>query len=193
MPVTLGARPQADFDQPLGLLSDCHRRIEHFLGVLERVARQAHGAALSDEQRRAVETCLHYFTHAAPRHNADEEESLFPRLRELAETDPQVRVAMEKLDALEADHQAADAALAEVREWFERWMGVGTLVPSQTNRLTALLELLQDLYRRHIDVEDNDVFRLAGRVLEPEKLERIGQEMALRRGLQPGKVQLKAG
>lgn len=188
MPVTLGATPQAGFDQPLGLLSDCHRRIEHFLGVLARVARDAQGAPLEEPQRQAVEACLHYFAHAAPRHNADEEQSLFPRLRELAESDSQVRLAMEKLDALEADHQAADAALAEVREWFERWMETGTLAPSQVNRLIGVLELLEDLYRRHIDVEDNEVFRLAGRVLQAEKLQEIGREMAHRRGLEPRRV-----
>ena len=41
MPISIGARPQSGFDDPLGLLSDCHRRIESFLGVLIRVVDRA--------------------------------------------------------------------------------------------------------------------------------------------------------
>lgn len=188
MAVTLGARPQADFDQPLGLLSDCHRRIEHFLGVLGRIVKLNRGGELSDEHRRAVETCLHYFNHAAPKHTADEEQSLFPRLRELAESDGRVREALARIDALEADHHAADDAHAEIREWFERWLSVGSLAPVQVRRLENLLEMLEGLYARHIDVEDNQVFRLAAEVLDEEELEKIGREMAQRRGVEPVKV-----
>lgn len=188
MAVTLGARPQADFDQPLGLLSDCHRRIEHFLGVLRRVLKLNPGHELTEEHRRAIQTCLHYFNHAAPKHTADEEESLFPRLRELAESNPRVCEVMARIDALEADHHAADDALAEIREWFERWMDVGTLAPVQVRRLDNLLQMLEALYARHIDVEDNQVFRLAGEVLGEAELEKIGREMALRRGVESVKV-----
>ena len=37
MAVQLGAKPEHSFDEPLGLLSDCHRRIEKFLDVMIRV------------------------------------------------------------------------------------------------------------------------------------------------------------
>jgi len=37
MPVQIGAQSH-HFSDPTGLLSDCHRRIEMFLGTLERVA-----------------------------------------------------------------------------------------------------------------------------------------------------------
>jgi hypothetical protein len=33
MAIQIGQRPDHDFHEPLGLLSDCHRRIEHFLRV----------------------------------------------------------------------------------------------------------------------------------------------------------------
>lgn len=183
MAVTIGARPQADFDQPLGLLSDCHRRIEHFLGVLHRVLELNRGGALNDEQRRAIQTCLEYFRKAAPRHTADEEESLFPRLRQRAETDPRVKEAMQRLDALEADHDAADAAHEESNALFQHWLDRDRLDAAQVTRLDALLTELLELYSRHIAIEDNEVFRLAGEVLNPDELEKIGREMAQRRGL----------
>ena len=36
MLLTINAPPRSDFDNPLGLLSDCHRRIEKFLEQLIR-------------------------------------------------------------------------------------------------------------------------------------------------------------
>jgi hypothetical protein len=42
------------------MLGDCHRRIERFLEVLVRIAEQAHGEALNEEQRGALDTALHY-------------------------------------------------------------------------------------------------------------------------------------
>jgi hypothetical protein len=43
MPVVIGGRPDSSFSDPLGLLTDCHRRIERFLGALRRVAARAGG------------------------------------------------------------------------------------------------------------------------------------------------------
>jgi hypothetical protein len=37
MPVQIGAKTH-NFTDPTGLLSDCHRRVEMFLGTLEAVA-----------------------------------------------------------------------------------------------------------------------------------------------------------
>lgn len=184
MPVKLGAKPQADFNEPLGLLSDCHRRIENFLGILTKVAmnRQA-GEVLDEEHRRAVQTSLHYFHHAAPRHNADEEESLFPRLRQLSQTDQRVARTMDRLDQLEADHQTTNAGLDRVRQFFEQWLKEGTLAADQLQQLRELLQELQRLYAHHIELEDQQVFTLAGEVLGSDALAGIGREMARRRGL----------
>ncbi len=64
MAVTLGNPPLADFDQPLRLLRDCHRRIEHFLGVLRLVVERSPQGELDDERRRALEIAIKYFREA---------------------------------------------------------------------------------------------------------------------------------
>jgi hypothetical protein len=51
MPLQIGAAPDHDFDEPLGLLSDCHRRIEHFLDILIETERHAAGPPLTSAQR----------------------------------------------------------------------------------------------------------------------------------------------
>ena len=57
--------------------------IETFLGSLQRVA-EASDSHLTNEVRAALETALRYFKEAASKHTADEEESLFPRLKFIA-------------------------------------------------------------------------------------------------------------
>jgi hemerythrin-like domain-containing protein len=181
MPITLGAKPDHDFDEPLGLLSDCHRRIERFLGTLLRVAGAARGGALTPPHREALEAGLRYFRIAAPRHNADEESSLFPRLRR--SSDPLAREAIAKIDALEADHRAAALAHGEVEAIGIAWLNRDAIEDADRARMIELLHTLEDLYRPHIEAEDRELFPLAGRVLAPNQIAMIGREMAERRGL----------
>ena len=55
MAIQIGGRPDHGFHEPLGLLSDCHRRIERFLHVLVAVERQASGGPLGPGDRRALD------------------------------------------------------------------------------------------------------------------------------------------
>lgn len=75
MPVQIGAQAH-NFSDPTGLLSDCHRRIEMFLGTLEGVASLI-DRPLTEETRVALESALHYFREAAPKHTADEGDPCF--------------------------------------------------------------------------------------------------------------------
>src|SRR6185436_3871226 len=98
MPIQIGQKPSPTFQEPLELLSDCHRRVESFLRALILVAEQARGGELNSQQREALETALRYFREAAPKHTADEEESLFPRMRALS--DDATHEALAKIQAL---------------------------------------------------------------------------------------------
>ena len=77
MPIAIGQKLESDFRNPLGLLSDCHRRIERFLDGLIAISEEAQGNKLDDVQRQQFEVGLRYFREAAPKHTLDEEESLF--------------------------------------------------------------------------------------------------------------------
>jgi hemerythrin-like domain-containing protein len=181
MPITIGAGPEHGFDEPLGLLSDCHRRIERFLGILQTVVGQAAGQALSDEQHRAVDVALQYFRTAAPRHTADEEESLFPLLRRSG--DPAAQEALRIVEELEQDHQAANVGHARVDALYSEWIERGSLDATAVQELGQVLQTLRQTYRRHIEVEDHQLFPLAARVLNREQLADVGRQMARRRGL----------
>jgi iron-sulfur cluster repair protein YtfE (RIC family) len=181
MAIQIGAKPESSFKQPLGLLSDCHRRIERFLAQLISVTAQVQGRQLGEPQREALEVALRYFRKAAPLHTQDEEASLFPRLR--AADSAEAQAALEALDSLEADHDVADIAHAEVDRLGQRWLEVGSLTAEETLHLMETLHTLQETYRRHIAVEDQIIFPMAGRALTPEQITAVGQEMATRRGV----------
>ena len=183
MPIVIGAKQESDFSDPIGILGDCHRRIERFLGVLRKLAAELEGAALSEEERAALATSLRYFRDAAPKHTADEEESLFPRMRTMA--DAHTQAVLNRIDALENDHQTAKAAHEQVDSLGQTWMNRGRLTPEEASRLSAVLGELAVLYERHIAIEDSDVFPSAARLLSPADCRAIGSEMAIRRGLPP--------
>lgn len=181
MPITIGTKPGSNYNDPLGLLSDCHRRIERFLELLATVTRQASGGELNGEQREATETALRYFRNAAPKHTADEEESLFPRLR--SATGGAAVEALALLDRLHDDHQAAEEMHGEVHDLVAQWLEEGELSTGRTLRLAALLEDLSAIYRQHIAVEEGQLFPLAERALPQAEVTQIGREMAARRGI----------
>lgn len=181
MAITIGRKAESNFTNPLGLLSDCHRRIEYFLNLLVTVTKQVQGSRLDVEQQTALETALFYFERAAPKHTLDEEESLFPRMR--ASENPQAQAALAVLDSLYADHAAAGEMHKKVEALVRRWLEGGELSGGQARRLTEMLDELSTIYQRHIAAEDNEVFPLAASLLEKSEIEAIGREMAARRGI----------
>jgi iron-sulfur cluster repair protein YtfE (RIC family) len=177
MPVQIGAKAYS-FSDPTGLLSDCHRRIEMFLGTLERVA-EVIDRPLTDETRSALESALRYFREAAPKHTADEEESLFPRLRQLH--DPDLENAIATLDALEGDHRRADALHAEVDDLGTQCVSSNYLPAAETTRFQKAVAELSSIYGKHIRIEDELVFPTAKRSLSTADKSTIAAEMAARR------------
>jgi hemerythrin-like domain-containing protein len=180
MAIQIGQKPSPTFAQPLELLSDCHRRVESFLRALILVGEQARGGALNAPQREALETALRYFREAAPKHTADEEESRFPRMREHG--GELTRDAMNQLQALEADHVIAKDAHETVERLGQEWLKVGSLSPNLSDEMMARLRELHAIYERHIAIEDEQIFPLAGKVLNAATLDQVGREMASRRG-----------
>jgi hemerythrin-like domain-containing protein len=178
MPVQIG-RKESDFSNPLGLLSDCHRRIERFLEVLLQITRRLGGGPLGPPEREALGKALAYFRNSAPKHTADEEESLFPRLRE----SENARAKFQCLAELELDHRSAARDHELVDSLGNQWLTAGTLGRDEMHRLREALERMSSTYERHIAIEDGELFPLAARVLPPDQLADVGREMAQRRGV----------
>jgi len=174
MPVQIGAKLDSGFDDPLGMLCDCHRRIERFLRVLCEVAERAQGRALSDEEQDAVRGALHYFQEGGARHNRDEEESLFPRLRQAGSD-------VRALEALEHEHGDAGALHATVERLYTQWMAEGTLKGEAGRALLEATRQLEPLYATHIATEEGVVFPHAAQVLDAVAIAAMGAEFRARR------------
>jgi hemerythrin-like domain-containing protein len=178
MPVQIGAKLDSGFDDPLGMLQDCHRRIERFLIILCDVASRAHARALTDEEAAAVRASLAYFREGGRRHTADEEESLFPRMRTAAPAG-----ALEPLGHLEDDHREADLLHDDVDRLYSDWLASGALDPTRQQSMLEKTQRLRALYADHIHTEEATVFPAAARILDRDALAAIGSEFRARRNL----------
>lgn len=176
MGIQIGAKPDSGFDDPIGMLMDCHRRIEHFLRILCLVVERARGRGLTDEEREAVEAALQYFRVGGRRHNADEEESLFPRLRAAYGES-----SIDELDGLESDHQRANELHAAAEELYRTWIDARRINAEDEERLANATDQLKHLYEEHIQLEERVVFPRAAGTLDAHAISAMGEEFRERR------------
>ena len=176
MPVQIG-QSEPGFDDPVGLMAACHRRIERFLAVLVDLTIRRGGNGLNRQEKAAMETALRYFRHAAPHHTADEEDGLFLALeKDRADDDGMI-------SELERDHRRIEGLHKTIDGLGVLWLTAGNLAESKVIRLQAVVGELSALYQDHIRVEEQHIFPRARTSLSREALEVIGRGMAVRRGL----------
>lgn len=176
MAVQIGAKLDAGFDDPLGMLKDCHRRIENFLRVVCVVAERSGEDPLIAEERKAVQSALEYFRIGGRRHTQDEEESLFPRMHQAGAAE-----SLGALAELEHQHREADQLHALADRLFSEWLESGSLSAPDRTTLRNATARLRDLYADHIRVEEQIVFPLAGDCLDAGALASMGAEFRARR------------
>jgi hemerythrin-like domain-containing protein len=175
MAIQIGAKPDSGFDDPIGMLKDCHRRIESFLGILCAVVERAYGRSLTTEESDAVKAALKYFRTGGQRHTADEEESLFPRLRESDAG------SFAEIDRLESDHREANDLHVSVEQIYSVWLASGELTSTAAVQLKSQTQRLKQLYSDHIVVEETIIFARASQVLDHQAIAAIGTEFRFRR------------
>ncbi len=152
------------FDDPIGLLRACHKKMLAHCELLEGL--------LTDPDPAAAQQVLRYFSTNAVTHHQDEEEDLFPRLN---------RQSMKLADLvhrLKKDHVELDRL----------WSGIaaGLRQLSQARGDPAFSEAVQvfcALSRDHIARENTEFLPLASSSLSSMALGEIGEAMAARRGV----------
>ena len=170
--------PPAGFHEPIELLHACHQRIRNTLEILERLHVHLAAGHSSEDAAVAAQRVLKYFREAAPRHHADEEDDLFPRLRvycDHPDADPRL---VDWLDALAAAHDHLEAGWERLDPALERVAnGESAALPTPEDWIHA--------YRAHLEMEENVILPLAEHLLTPAERAAIGAAMAARRGLEP--------
>ncbi len=172
MTLDLLGGPAPGFDDPLGVLQACHRRIERQLSTLARLLRHLPEHHVDADARAAARAILRYFDTAAVNHHADEEKSLFPRLRAASSE------VAQHLILLEQEHRAL------ARRWGKMRPRLAAIAAGYGAHLApAAVHALCAAYAAHIAREDGEVFPAAARLLDAPTLAAIGREMAARRNL----------
>ena len=160
------------FDDPLGMLAACHGRIGRQLATLDRLQRHLPEHGCDVDARAAARGILKYFDTAAPNHHADEEASVFPRLR---------KAMPGRADALLADLEREHATLA--LHWRRlRPLLAGIAAGARANLSPKQVADVRAAYAAHIAREEGELIPLAARAFDTPALTAIGNEMAARRG-----------
>ena len=173
MGIQIGAKPDSGFDDPIGMLKDCHRRIEHFLGILCVVVDRAQNRSLTEDEIAAAQAAIQYFRTGGFCFFVVVVVFFFLCLVVVG--------GCVVLDALEDDHDEAGRLHAEVEALYRSWISNASLAEVDTRLLLSATARLHDLYQAHIAIEDNTVFPKAARMLDKSAVEAIGQEFRARR------------
>jgi iron-sulfur cluster repair protein YtfE (RIC family) len=175
-------RDTVGFEAPLAMLKACHRRVEQQCATLQRLvphlARHGNDAAAAE----AAQAVLRYFTQAAPRHHADEEDDLFPVLFEVVAGSEAVALRG-FVDRLEADHRSLDAQWRALRPVLQN-IAQGRSLDDPDRRLPSLAASIDRFaadYAAHIAVEEGELIPMAERWLDAPALARLGEAMRARR------------
>lgn len=171
--ITTRQADNVSFDQPTAMLHACHDKILQQCETLEKLAAHLviHGCDAQAQQ--AAQRVLRYFDTAGQFHHLDEENDLFPALRQAAgEKEPALNSL---LDSLLVQHIAMLSA----------WDAVKLVLLQLVNGKNVVLitDVFTACYRDHIAREERELLPLATRWLTDEQQQQIGQRMAARRGV----------
>ena len=168
------ASPQSKTEDAVDLLTGCHDRIRHFTGAAVRLA-HAQGATADDISQTAARV-HRYYTVSLPLHEADEEDTLRPRLAVIAD-----EKMSHALAAMHEQHQAID-------ELLDRLLPLLVLVQSNAENLHAvagemcsITRALDEIFRAHLQMEEEVIFPAIRAVLAEGVREEMLGEMRARR------------
>jgi hemerythrin-like domain-containing protein len=168
----LGASAAPGFDDPLGVLRACHRRIEKQLSTLERLRRHLPLHHADADAAAAATAIMRYFDTAAQHHHEDEEKSLFPRLLAVR---PDLAIVAARL---EEEHVTMAQRWAALRRYLD------AIARRQSDELPAdVADAFAAAYTAHIAFEEGQLLAQADAAIDAATLAVIGAEMAARRGL----------
>lgn len=153
------------------ILSHCHEHILEKLDVLEGVGRELiESPDLQDRHLARLGEVLAFLDTAIPLHSADEEQSLFPRLRALP---PFFGIDGTPMDCMEAEHVEHAALKARLKV---------AIVKRDAEAAGRCALTMTAAYRDHIAKEEEILFPTARLTLtDPAILETMAEEMRARR------------
>ena len=169
----LNAAAAPTFDQPLEMLYACHDRITAQCDTLDRLVAHLLVQGNDTQAAQAARAILRYFDTAGRHHHDDEEQDLFPALLAVGDSGAAAHV-----ERLLDEHKALDAAWQALRPQ----LAAIEQACADTIDADVAAHLIAS-YARHIAFENGTLLPLAQTLLDEATLQRIGRNMAARRGV----------
>lgn len=168
------ARKPAAENTAVELLVGCHQRIKHFTSVATKLAHAQ--AATHDEIRSAAEAAFRYYSVSLPLHEADEEDSLRPRLDKLA--DEHVHHA---LAAMHDQHMAIDDLLERLLPLLQMVGNNPATLADAGAEMCSITKALSEMFTAHLQMEEEVIFPAIDAQLTEEDRAELVNEMRNRR------------
>jgi iron-sulfur cluster repair protein YtfE (RIC family) len=156
------------------LLVGCHQRIRHFTGVATKLA-HAQGAT-SREIQDAAEAVYRYYSVSLPLHEADEEDSLRPRLDKV----PDERV-QQALAAMQDQHMAIDDLLERLLPLLRMVGNNPAALADAGGEMCSITSALSQMFDAHLQMEEEVIFPAIVAQLTDQDRTELTREMQDRR------------
>lgn len=161
-------------EDAVDLLIGCHQRIRHFTSLARKLAHAQ--AADLNEISRSADSAHRYYTVSLPLHEADEDQSLRPRLYTV--TDEKTRAA---LVAMGDQHQAID----ELLERLLPLLAVAARNPGALGEvggeMCSITKALDEIFAAHLQMEEEAIFPAIRSLLSEGERAELLREMQQRR------------
>ena len=167
--------PAVGLDQPLEILEACHERVKNHCQILQRLSAHLKVAGIDDQAILASKNLLRYFEIAAKNHHEDEENNLFPMLLESMAGSDAVCIN-EIINVLKEEHILLEKIWQSIKNPL-KLIASGTVASIDETQIL----LLATTYEKHINLEENELFPMAKRLLNEEQLKLMSHDMTQRR------------
>jgi len=156
------------------LLVGCHQRIRHFTAAAIKLAHAQ--SASPDEIRLAAAGIQRYYSVSLPLHEADEEDSLRPRLEALS--DEHISHA---LVAMHHQHMAMDELIERLWPLLVLLERNPAVVHETGGEMCAITKALEEVFDAHLKLEEELIFPAIRERLPLTEQDAILAEMRSRR------------
>jgi iron-sulfur cluster repair protein YtfE (RIC family) len=161
-------------EDALDLLIGCHDRIRHFTATANKLAHAQ--TSSSFEIRQAAAGVWRYYSVSLPLHEADEEETLRPRLDAVA--DARVRHA---LAAMHDQHLAIDELIDRLLPLLQLVERNPAMLQEAGGEMCAITKALEEVFGAHLQLEEEVIFPVIRQALSEQVRDEMLAEMKGRR------------
>ncbi|WP_264474527.1 hemerythrin domain-containing protein [Leeia speluncae] len=159
------------------MLEACHGRIRKFCQNLIRLVSHLELEGNCPDAMQSAANILRYFDQAAPAHHHDEEEDLFPALKEAIKGDSEEVAVLSAMARLEAEHSRMYNDWQAVRQRLKA-LSEGFSIALNHDGVATRFAMN---YLQHAKEEEELVYPHAARLLNAAQLAVISGQMVARR------------